>query len=123
MLTMRSLLVRGMLAGLAAALIAYVVAWFFGEPQVASAISFEEAKAAAAGEGAGPALVSRPIQETAGLLTGLVVYAVALGGFFSIAYAFAHGRLGTLGARGTAALVAAAGLILVYVVPLLKYPP
>ncbi|MBO3749633.1 CbtA family protein [Streptosporangiaceae bacterium NEAU-GS5] len=120
---MRSLLVRGMLVGLAGAVLAYVVAWFFGEPQVASAIAFEEAKSAAAGEAAEPELVSRGVQSTIGLLTGLVIYAVALGGFFAIAFAFAYGRLGTLGARGTAALVAGAGLVVVYVVPLLKYPP
>ncbi|RGA06003.1 hypothetical protein DI270_005525 [Microbispora triticiradicis] len=120
--TMRSLLVRGMLVGLAAALLAYVVAWFAGEPQVAAAISIEEAKAAAAGEAAEPELVSRTVQETAGLLTALLVYGAALGGFYSIAYAFAHGRLGALGARATALTVAAAGFVVVYVTPILKYP-
>lgn len=121
--TMRSLLVRGMLVGLAAALLAYIVAWFAGEPQVAAAISIEEAKAAATGEAAEHELVSRTVQETAGLLTALLVYGAALGGFFSIAYAFAHGRLGALGARATALVVATAGFVVVYVTPILKYPP
>ncbi|MEU7886628.1 CbtA family protein [Microbispora bryophytorum] len=121
--TMRALLVRGMLVGLAAALLAYVVAWFAGEPQVAAAISIEETRAAATGEAAEPELVSRIVQETAGLLTALLVYGAALGGFFSIAYAFAHGRLGALGARATALVVASAGFVAVYVTPVLKYPP
>ncbi|MBD3137212.1 CbtA family protein [Microbispora bryophytorum] len=120
---MRALLVRGMLVGLAAALLAYVVAWFAGEPQVAAAISIEETRAAATGEAAEPELVSRIVQETAGLLTALLVYGAALGGFFSIAYAFAHGRLGALGARATALVVASAGFVAVYVTPVLKYPP
>ena len=120
--TMRSLLVRGMLVGLAAALLAYVVAWFAGEPQVAAAISFEETQAAAAGEAAEPELVSRTVQETIGLLTALLVYGAGLGGFYSIAYAFAHGRLGALGTRATALVVAAAGFVIVYVTPILKYP-
>ncbi|GII58821.1 membrane protein [Planotetraspora thailandica] len=120
---MRSLLIRGMLVGLAAAVLAYVVAWFLGEPQVALAISFEEARAAAGGEGHEAEVFSRTVQETAGLITALVVYGVAFGGLFSIAFAFAHGRIGAFGPRTTAALVALVGFAAVYVVPYLKYPP
>ncbi|MFD0691168.1 CbtA family protein [Actinomadura fibrosa] len=117
---MRSLLVRGMLVGLAAAALALVVAWIYGEPQVGHAIAFEEAHAAH--EGHEPEVVSRTVQKTAGLITAMAVYGVALGGLFSIAFAFAHGRLGRLGARATAALVALAGFVAIELVPFLKYP-
>jgi hypothetical protein len=120
---MRSLLIRGLLVGLAAAAFAYVVGWFLGEPQVALAISFEEAKAAAAGEAPEPELVSRTVQRTIGLITALVVYGAALGGLFSIAFAFAYGRMGSFSARTTSVLVALGGFTAVYVVPFLKYPP
>ncbi|GLW62525.1 membrane protein [Actinomadura rubrobrunea] len=121
---MRSLLVRGMLAGLAAAALALVVAWLYGEPQVNRAIAFEEAQAAAAAHaGHEEEVVSRTVQKTAGLVTALGVYGVALGGLFAIAFAFAYGRVGALGARATAALVALGGFVAVEVVPFLKYPP
>lgn len=123
---MRSLLIRGMLAGLAAAALALVIAWIYGEPQVGHAISFEEAQAAThhhGGEAAEPEVVSRTVQKTTGLITAMVVYGVAVGGLFAIAFAFAYGRIGALGARATAALVALGGFVAVVVVPFLKYPP
>lgn len=118
---MRSLLIRGLLVGLAAAAFGYVVAWFLGEPQVALAISFEEAKAA--GDAPEPELVSRTVQKTIGLITALVVYGAALGGLFSIVFALAYGRMGSFSARTTSGLVALGGFTAVYVVPFLKYPP
>lgn len=119
---MRALLVRGMLAGLAAAALALVVAWLYGEPQVAHAIAFEEARAHAEHAGHEPEVVGRTVQKTAGLITAMAVYGTALGGLFSIAFAFASGRLGRLGARATAALVALAGFVAIELVPFLKYP-
>src|SRR5256885_7716455 len=83
----RSLLVRGMLVGLAAALLALLVAWIFGESQVGRAIAFEEHRAALAGEPPEPELVSRSVQKTLGLATGIGVFGVALGGLFALAYA------------------------------------
>jgi hypothetical protein len=41
---------------------------------------------------------------------------------FALAYACVQGRLGTLGARPTAALVAIGGFLSVYLLPALKYP-
>ncbi|GGV01997.1 membrane protein [Actinomadura cremea] len=120
---MRALLVRGMLAGLAAAVLALAVAWIYGEPRIADAIAFEEAAAHAAGDHAHEEeVVSRTVQQTTGLITAVAVYGTALGGLLAIAFAFAHGRLGGLGARATAALVALAGFVAVVVVPFLKYP-
>ncbi|MCO6005411.1 CbtA family protein [Actinoallomurus purpureus] len=118
----RSLLVRGMLVGLAAALLALVVAWIFGEPQVGHAIGFEEHQAALAGEPPEPELVSRSMQKTLGLATGIGLYGVALGGLFALAFAFAYGRIGSFGARATSALVALAGFTAVELAPFMKYP-
>lgn len=119
---MRMLLVRGMFSGLVAGLLALVFAYVFGEPSVSGAIDFESAKNAAAGQVEDPELVSRAVQSTAGLATGVLIYAVAFGGLFAIAYAVAHGRLGSLRPRATAAVVALGGYLAAFVVPFVKYP-
>lgn len=116
--TVRNLLVRGMLAGLAAGVLALVVAYFLGEPNVDSAIGFEESHA----HEHEVELVSRSLQSTAGLATGVLVYGVAFGGIAALAYCFALGRVGRFGPRATALLLSGAALIAVYVVPFLKYP-
>ncbi len=119
---MRMLLVHGMLSGLVAGLIALVFAYIVGEPSVVSAIDFESAAQAATGETPEPELVSREVQSTVGLATAVVVYAVAFGGLFSLAFAVAYGRIGRLSARATAAVLALGGYLVVFVVPFLKYP-
>jgi predicted cobalt transporter CbtA len=119
---MRLLLVRGMLSGVAAGVLALVFARLFGEPQVDSAISFESAFDAAKGDAPEPELVSRGIQSTLGLATGVLVYAVAFGGLFALAFAIAHGRIGRLSPRVTAVVVALGGYLTAFVVPFLKYP-
>ncbi|MER6563096.1 CbtA family protein [Streptomyces sp. NPDC001027] len=118
--TVRNLLVRGMLAGLAAGVLALVVAYFLGEPNVDSAIGFEESHAPAHEHEV--ELVSRSLQSTAGLATGVLVYGVALGGIAALAYCFALGRVGRFTPRATALLLSGAALLTVYVVPFLKYP-
>jgi len=118
--TVRNLLVRGMLAGLAAGLLALVVSYFLGEPRVDAAIRYEEAHAHHHEHG--EELVSRTLQSTAGLSTGVLVYGVAFGGIAALAYCFALGRIGRFGPRASALLLAVAGLLAVYVVPFLKYP-
>ncbi|MGW2026539.1 CbtA family protein [Streptomyces decoyicus] len=117
--TVRTLLVRGMLAGLAAGVVALVVAFLLGEPRVDAAIAFEEAHSHSHGHEV--EVVSRGMQSTAGLATGVLVYGVALGGIAALVFCFMLGRIGRFGARTTAALLAAAAL-LVYLVPFLKYP-
>ncbi|AZS70305.1 hypothetical protein DDE74_04560 [Streptomyces lydicus] len=116
--TVRNLLVRGMLAGLAAGLLALVVAYLLGEPQVDAAIAFEDAHS----HEHGMEVVSRGVQSTAGLATGVLVYGVALGGIAALVFCFALGRIGRFGARTTAALLSGAALVAVYLVPFLKYP-
>lgn len=118
----RSFLIRGMLCGVIAGVLAFLYAHIFGEPNVDGAIGVEDAIARAAGEMEMPELVSRDIQSGLGLFTGVMVYSIALGGLFSLLYAFAWGRLGRLGPRGSAALLAIASFVAVYLVPFLKYP-
>ncbi|MEU2873383.1 CbtA family protein [Streptomyces olivoreticuli] len=117
-ISVRALLVRGMLAGLAAGALALIVAYVLGEPHVDSAIAFEEAHSHDHGDGP----VSRTLQSTAGLATGVLVYGVALGGIAALAFCVALGRIGRFGPRVTAALVSLGALLTVYVVPFLKYP-
>ena len=119
---MRTLLVRGMLAGLAAGALALVFAWIFGEPQVGHAIAFEDQQARLAGAAPAPELVSRTVQETFGLAVAVGLIGLALGGLFSIAFALCYGRIGRFRPRATAALVAAGGFAAVELVPFLKYP-
>jgi hypothetical protein len=118
----RSLLVRGMLAGALAGLLAFGFAWLFGEPQVNLAIGFEAHMHQMAGEAPEPEVVSRAVQSTVGLLTGVVVYGSAIGGIFALAFAGAYGRLGRLGARGTGTLLAAVGFVVLILAPQIKYP-
>ncbi|GAA1955537.1 CbtA family protein [Amycolatopsis minnesotensis] len=134
------MLVRGMLAGLIAGVLATGFAYLFGEPSVNTAIGLEESggghsHSAPAEPGAPPEahehgaaaepeeeLVSRDVQSTLGLFTGVAGYGIAIGGLFSLAFAFAHGRLGPTRPRVTAAVLAAAGYAVVVLVPFLKYP-
>jgi hypothetical protein len=116
------LLVRGMLAGIAAGLLTFGFAKVFGEPQVDQAISFEEKLGAAKGEAPEPELVSRPTQAGLGLFTGVMVYGAAVGGLFALTFAYLYGRAGRLGVRTLSALLALAAFVSVVIVPNLKYP-
>lgn len=118
----RTLLIRGMLCGLAAGLLVFVYARLFGEAPIDSAIGLEEHVAHAHGGAHDVELVSRGVQAGWGLLVGTVLYGTAVGGLFGLAFAFALGRLGRLGPRETAVLLAAAGFVAVCLVPFLKYP-
>ncbi|MEU1409497.1 CbtA family protein [Streptomyces sp. NPDC005728] len=116
--TVRNLLVRGMLAGLAAGVLALVVAYLLGEPSVDKAIGFEDAHS----HEHEMEVVSRSLQSTAGLATGVLIYGVAFGGIAALAYCFALGRVGRFSPRATALLLSGCALLAVYVVPFLKYP-
>ncbi|MBS0641215.1 MAG: CbtA family protein [Proteobacteria bacterium] len=134
----RTLLVRGMLVGVLAAILSFAFLKLAGEPAVEQAIAFEtrqeEAQAATAREEATrkgqPAPleavksepVSRSTQSGIGLLTGVVAYNVAFGGLFALAFSLAYGRIGPYGARATAVLLALSAFIAVCLVPSLKYP-
>ena len=116
------LLVRGMLAGIAAGLLTFGFARLVGEPQVDQAISFEEKAEAAHGDAPEPELVSRDTQAGLGLLTGVVTYGAAFGGLFSLVFAYAYGRAGALSARALSAWLALGAFIALVIVPNIKYP-
>lgn len=118
----RTLLVRGMLAGIIAAVLAFAFAYLFGEPALDGGIAYEDQLAAAAGEVGGEELVSRSTQSTIGLLVALVIYGVAIGGIFALVYAAAHGRALRLSPRATAGVLAVIGYVAAILVPFLKYP-
>jgi predicted cobalt transporter CbtA len=117
------LLVRGMLAGIAAGLLTFGLARVVGEPQVDQAISFEEKADAAKGEAPEPELVSRGTQAGLGLFTGVVVYGAAVGGLFSLTFAYLYGRAGKTSARALSAWLALGAFVAIAIVPALKYPP
>ncbi|BAV65578.1 CbtA family protein [Sphingobium cloacae] len=125
----KDLLWRGMLAGILGAFLATLCAHLVAEPQVDRAIAYEATHAAhAAHHDEGPAggeeeeLVSRPTQKGLGLWTALSLYGAAVGGIFSLLFAYGYGRFGRMGPRSFALLLAALAFLLVVVVPALKYP-
>ena len=122
-MTMPQLLLRGMLVGVLAGLLAFAFAKVYGEPQVDRAIAVESAIAQAKGEAEEPELVSRAVQSTVGLLTGVVVVGGALGGIFALLFALLWGRATTsMSPKAFAALLGLIGFVAVYIVPDLKYP-
>jgi predicted cobalt transporter CbtA len=129
-ITVRSFLVRGLLAGLVAGIVAFGVAYAVGEPSINAAIALEESGAGQTHAGATDHAAEEPgtevprsLQSTAGLLTATVVAGTTLGGLVGVLSALALGRFGTLGARGSTLLVAGIGFVSLYVLPFVAYPP
>src|SRR5580658_10200265 len=116
----RTLLVRGMLAGLVAGLMVFAFARWAGEPQVDRAIAFETSMDQAKGEPPEPEMISRKIQKTIGLLTGVVVYGASLGGIFGLVFAYARGRLSQSRPRVLSAVLAGVGFVAIVLTPSLK---
>lgn len=126
----RNLLIRGMVAGILAAILATLFARALAEPQVDLAIAYEASHSAheahsmpgmpSAKE---PELVSRGTQKGLGLLTALTLYGAAVGGIFALVFAAIYGRIGSIGPRSLALLLALAAFIAMALVPALKYPP
>lgn len=128
-----NLLVRGMIMGIVAGILSFGFLKVVGEPAVDRAIAFESAmnaakdkakadEAVAKGlpmpmEEAEPELVSRPVQAGIGLFSGVLIYNAAFGGLFALVFALAYGPMGALGPRSTATLLAASGIVAIYIVP------
>jgi Probable cobalt transporter subunit (CbtA) len=119
---LRTLLIWGLIAGACAGLIATAFAELGGERAIDQAIAFEGRQAAAAGEAPEPEMVSREVQSTAGLLTAAVVYGVALGGLFALAFGYVYGRVTRTSPRTTALWLAASAFAVLFLVPFIKYP-
>jgi predicted cobalt transporter CbtA len=128
----RKLVLRGIVAGAIAGVLAFVFARIFAEPQIAKAIAYEDGRDAAqaaldkaAGMPApapGPDIFSRAIQANVGLGVGIVLFGIAMGALFAVAYAICLGRVGNIRPRTLALLVAAGGFLGLYLVPFVKYP-
>jgi Probable cobalt transporter subunit (CbtA) len=121
------LLLRGLLAGVVAGLLAFGFARAFGEPQVERAIAFEAQMDKMKGEmhmgeTEEPELVSRATQAGLGLFVAVVVFGAAVGGLFSLVFAYVQGRFSSLQPRTTAALLALAAFVGLVLIPGLKYP-
>jgi len=118
----RTLLLRGMLVGLVAGLIVFAFASWIGESHVERAIAFETNMDMQKGEPSEPEMVSRHVQKSFGLLTGVVAYGIALGGIFGLAFAYAQGRLSRSRPRVLSLLMAVMGFVAIVLTPSLKYP-
>ncbi len=112
------LLLRGLIAGVFAGVLAASFSFFAGEPPLERALAFE----IAAAEAPGPETVSRSTQRGPGLFAAHVIYGAAIGGFFSLVFALALGRIGGFAPRSLAGLLAIAAFIALVLVPELKYP-
>ena len=123
---LRTLLICGLLAGLCGGLLATGFAELAGEPPVDQAIAFEERAQAARrrrARGRAGARLARPPEERRPADRRASSTALALGGLFALAFAFAYGRVGRGASPARTALwLAAAAFVVVYLVPFLKYP-
>jgi hypothetical protein len=121
--------------GALAGLVAFLFARMFAEPLIQQAIDYETARdeakealtAAAAGghqhaEAGGAEIFSRAFQGGIGIGLGMVLFGLAAGCFFAVAYCMAYGRTGRVRPRQLALLVALGGFVTLFLVPFLKYP-
>ncbi len=127
------ILLRGLAVGVLAGLLAFVFARLFVEPILQSAIDYQsgrdvaqsalEKAAGKAVETAGADPFSRGVQRNIGIGIGLALFGVALGGLAAVVYAVSSRyALGVLRPRELALRVAAAGFLVLFLVPFLKYP-
>jgi hypothetical protein len=119
---LRNLLLCGLLAGLCGGLLATGFARVVGETQINQAIAYEGAQYKAQGLPPEKPVVSRSLQSSLGLLTAAVVYGLALGGLFALAFAAAYGRVGRASPARTSIWMAAGAFVVLYLVPFIKYP-
>ena len=119
---LRNLLLCGLLAGLCGGLLATGFARVVGETQINQAIAYEDAQYKAQGLPPEKPDVSRSLQSSLGLLTAAVVYGLALGGLFALAFAAAYGRVGRASPARTSIWMAAGAFVVLYLVPFIKYP-
>jgi hypothetical protein len=102
----KQLIGRGVLAGAAAGFLAFIFARIFAEPLINQAIDYEDARGAAqdaldkaaglAVEAGGPDLVSRTVQSTIGIGTGMVLFGAAMGALVAVAGRISSFKLGLL---------------------------
>ncbi|WP_193045456.1 CbtA family protein [Mycolicibacterium baixiangningiae] len=121
---------RGLLAGVAGAVPAFVFARFRLEPVIERAIAYEEGVSAAHesahgghSHGEGVELFTRAAQANVGMGFGVLGFSVAMGALLAVVFCMAYGRVGDISARTLSVSLAGALLLSLWVVPALKYPP
>lgn len=125
----KHVIARGALAGAIGGLLAFVFGRIMVEPIIGRAIDFEEARNAAehaAHPGMAmdePELFTRAVQQNVGLGAGLIVFGIAMGALFGVAYCVAAPKLARWTPRTVALAVAGSLFAGLYALPYLKYPP
>jgi predicted cobalt transporter CbtA len=123
----KGLIARGLLAGLAGAVLAFAFARLFAEPIIGRAIAYEdgrtEAEQASGVHEHGVELFSRGVQANVGLGFGVLLFGVAMGALFAVLFCVLYGRMGNVGPQQLSVLLAAGAFGAVYLVPFVKYPP
>ncbi|CAM3353392.1 CbtA family protein [Tsukamurella hominis] len=125
----KHVIARGALAGAIGGLLAFVFGRIMVEPIIGRAIDFEEARNAA--EHAShpgmameePELFTRAVQQNVGLGAGLILFGIAMGVLFAVAYCVAAPKLAQWTPRAVALAVAGSLFAGIYALPYLKYPP
>lgn len=122
----------GLLAGLVAGVCAFIFARVFIEPQVAKAIDYEAGRShaeemlAGGGEHEHGEIFTRTVQENIGAGIGTVVFAIAMGAFFAVAFTLLWSYLGrrypATDPRWVAAALTVIGFVAVFAVPFFAYP-
>jgi Probable cobalt transporter subunit (CbtA) len=126
-------ILRGFGVGGLGGLLAFAFARIMAEPVIQKSIDYGSGRDAAqdmlrkaAGMATMPAMpdiFSRGIQRNVGIGVGLILFGVAMGGLFAVAYVLIQRRTrNRIRPRTLAALIAAAGFVGIYLVPYLKYP-
>ncbi len=116
---MRRHLRDGAVAGLAGGAALALVLLAAGERTISRAIELEQR--AQGGAAAGDEVFSRGVQQVGGVLAALV-WGLALGAVFAVAYVALRRRLGTPSDWRAAVTLAAIGFATLVLVPFLKYP-
>lgn len=136
----RQLLLRGMIAGLVAGLLAFSFAKLVGESSIEQAIALEASGAGHEDHASShhssaqrqehshrpylpEELVSRDTQSGIGLFIAIVVFTSALGGIFALVFSMAYGRWSRLSAKALSAYLAVLGFTCIVLIPYIKYPP
>ncbi|MDT3442978.1 MULTISPECIES: CbtA family protein [unclassified Pseudofrankia] len=123
---------RALGVGALGGLLAFVFARIFAEPFIQNAIDYEAGRDAAQNElykaagltvdGEEAEIFSRGLQRNLGIATGMVLFGLAMGGLFVVAYLVVSRRFPGIRPRVLAALLAAACFLGFYAVPFVKYP-
>lgn len=125
----KHVIARGALAGAIGGLLAFVFGRIMVEPIIGRAIDFEEARNAAAHAShpgmamEEPELFTRAVQQNVGLGAGLILFGIAMGALFAVAYCVAAPKLAQWTPRAVALAVAGSLFAGIYALPYLKYPP